>query len=66
MRYDPLGRLYEVNGNSGTTRFFYDGDALVGEYDAANNLLRRYVHGTDLKADDPIAWYEGTVFGPGL
>lgn len=62
MRYDPLGRLYETVGASGTTRFLYDGDALVGEYDGGGNLLRRYVHGTDLKADDPIAWYEGPGF----
>ncbi|MDE2442426.1 MAG: RHS repeat protein, partial [Betaproteobacteria bacterium] len=28
LRYDPLGRLYEVTGASGTTRFVWDGDAL--------------------------------------
>lgn len=62
LRYDPLGRLYEIASPTGTTRFFYDGDALIGEYDGSGNLLRRYVHGADLKADDPIAWYEGTGF----
>lgn len=62
LRYDPLGRLYETSGASGTTRFLYDGDALVGEYDTGGNLLRRYVHGTDSAADDPIAWYEGAGF----
>ena len=40
----------------------YDGDALIGEYDASGNLLRRYVHGTDAGADDPVAWYEGASF----
>ncbi len=65
MRYDPLGRLYEVAGASGTTRFLYGGDELMAEYDGSGNLLRRYVHGADLKADDPIAWYEGPGFdGP--
>lgn len=59
LKYDPLGRLYEVSGTSGTTRFLYDGDALVGEYSDTGSLLRRYVHGTDAKADDPVAWYEG-------
>lgn len=59
LRYDPLGRLYETVGSSGTTRFLYDGDALVGEYDGAGNLPRRYVHGAD---DDPVAWYEGAGF----
>ena len=35
LRYDPLGRLFQVGGGRrGTTRFLYDGDALVAEYDA--------------------------------
>jgi hypothetical protein len=62
LRYDPLGRLYEVVGASGTTRFLYAGDDLVAEYDGSGNLLRRYVHGADATADDPIAWYEGAGF----
>ena len=33
LRYDPLGRLYEVYGSdTAITRFLYDGDALVAEY----------------------------------
>lgn len=62
LRYDPMGRLYEVSGASGTTRMLYDGDALTGEYNTSGTLLRRYVHGADMKADDPIAWYEGAAF----
>ena len=62
LRYDPMGRLFEVTGPQGTTRMLYDGDALTAEFDAAGNLLRRYIHGADLKADDPIAWLEGTTF----
>ena len=62
LRYDPNGRLYEVTGASGTTRMLYDGDALTLEYDAGGTLLRRYVHGADGAADDPIAWYEGAAF----
>jgi RHS repeat-associated protein len=57
LRYDPLGRLYETTGASGTTRFLYDGDELVAEYDGAGTLLRRYVHGSSI--DDPVLWYEG-------
>jgi RHS repeat-associated protein len=57
LRYDPLGRLYETTGTSGTTRFLHDGDELVAEYDGAGNLLRRYVHGSSI--DDPVLWYEG-------
>ncbi|WP_082209329.1 RHS repeat-associated core domain-containing protein [Novosphingobium sp. B-7] len=62
LRYDPLGRLYEVVGANGTTRMLYDGDALTAEYDASSNLLRRYIHGADAKIDDPVAWYEGSAF----
>jgi hypothetical protein len=55
---DPLGRLYETGGGSaGITRFLYDGDELVAEYDGAGTTLRRYVHGPG--SDDPLAWYAG-------
>jgi len=57
VRYDPLGRLHQTTINGQTTRFLYDGDALVAEYDGAGNVLRRYVHGPG--RDEPIAWYEG-------
>ena len=40
-----------------TTRFGYDGDSLIAEYDVMNALLRRYVHGPG--ADAPLVWYEG-------
>jgi RHS repeat-associated protein len=56
--YDPLGRLFETSfGSAGATRFLYDGDQLTLEYDAAGNVLRRYVHGAG--EDDPLLWYEG-------
>jgi RHS repeat-associated protein len=58
LRYDPLGRLYEVTGASGTTRFLYDGDALVAEYDAAGARRHLYVHATG--ADTPVVWYTPT------
>jgi RHS repeat-associated protein len=45
-----------VTGPSGTTRFLYDGDRLVMEYDGAGNVLRSYVHGPG--TDEPLAWYE--------
>ena len=58
--YDPLGRLFQVTVPSGAvTRFVYDGDELVAEYDSANALLRRYVHGP--AEDDPLLWYEGST-----
>jgi RHS repeat-associated protein len=61
LRYDPMGRLYETGNsltpNATTTRFLYDGDELVAEYNSAGAVLRRYVHGSG--ADDPLVWYEG-------
>ena len=66
LRYDPLGRLYEMVGSqswSGTTRFLYDGDDLLMEYDSSGNIARRYVHGPG--TDQPLVWYEGSGFtGP--
>ena len=43
--YDPLGRLYQTVIAGTTRRFLYDGDALVGEYDGSNVLVRRFIHG---------------------
>lgn len=60
LSYDPLGRLWQVAGST-TTQLLYDGDELVGEYDAGGNLLRRYVHGAGV--DDPVVWFEGAVVG---
>lgn len=62
LSYDPLGRLWQTAGTA-TTRFLYDGDELVAEYDGLGNLLRRYVHGAGV--DDPLLWYEGASVGPG-
>ena len=58
LRYDPLGRLYEVTGGSGTRRFLHDGDALVAEYNSAGAMTDRYVHGSGA-GDDPLLWYPG-------
>ena len=59
LRYDPLGRLFESTSQSGfITRYHYDGDELVAEYDAASGaMLRRYVHGAGV--DDPLLSFEG-------
>jgi RHS repeat-associated protein len=56
LSYDPLGRLWQVSAPSGTTRFLYDGDRLIQEYDVAGTLLRFYRHGPG--TDEPIMWYE--------
>jgi RHS repeat-associated protein len=61
LRYDPLGRLYEVAAPSGTTRFLYDGDALIAEYPTSGAMLRRHAHWPG--ADVPMTTYEGSGFG---
>jgi RHS repeat-associated protein len=59
LSYDPLGRLFQITASGGAiTRFLYDGDALVAEYDAAGAMLRRHVH--NVGADVPLATYEGS------
>jgi len=60
LAYDPLGRLYQVTATNGAiTRFLYDGDALVAEYDASGAMTRRYVHWDG--ADVPILSYAGAT-----
>ena len=57
--YDPLGRLWQTSGGSaGITRFFYDGDRLIEEYDGAGTRVRVYAHGAGV--DEPLVWYELT------
>jgi RHS repeat-associated protein len=56
LAYDPLGRLWQVTSGGSTTRFLYDGDALVAEYDGSNNLIHRYVHGPGV--DNPEVAYD--------
>jgi len=58
LKYDPAGRLFQINAGTPVT-LLYDGDALVAEYDSNGSLLRRYVHGPGL--DEPLVWYEGST-----
>jgi RHS repeat-associated protein len=60
LTYDPMGRLWQVVKGAANTRFLYDGDALVGEFDSGGVLTNRYVHGSNLAADDPLLWYVGS------
>jgi RHS repeat-associated protein len=60
LSYDPLGRLYQVTASGGgVTRFLYDGDALVAEYDGSGAMTRRYLHWDG--ADVPIMAYAGAA-----
>ncbi len=57
LAYDPLGRLQTQTTRGAATAFLYDGSDVVGEYDGAGNILRRYVLGPGV--DEPVVWYEG-------
>jgi RHS repeat-associated protein len=62
--YDPLGRLFETSGGAaGITRFLYDDDALIGEYNSAGMMVHRYVHGPAKGTDDPLVWYNNPISG---
>jgi RHS repeat-associated protein len=56
LTYDPNGRLLTTTSSSVTTRYLYDGDKMVAEYDGPT-LVRRYMHGAGI--DEPVVWYEG-------
>jgi RHS repeat-associated protein len=64
ISYDPLGRLFQTSGGSfPTTRYLYDGDALVAEYDGLGVMIRRYVHWAG--ADVPVVSYpDDTLTSP--
>lgn len=51
--YDPAGRMFQM----GATRLLHDGARPMAEYDAAGNILRRYVPG--LAMDETVTAYEG-------
>ena len=44
-KYDALGRRIEKNVNGIVTRFLWDGNRLLAEYDASDNLVRNYFSG---------------------
>lgn len=56
LTYDPLGRLGRI-ATSTATQFVYSGTDMIGELDASNGFLRRYVPGPG--TDEPLLWYEG-------
>jgi RHS repeat-associated protein len=58
LGYDPFNRLAWTTGNPNLTRFAYDGEAVIAEYDYPGDLTGRYVYGPG--TDEPLVWYEGT------
>ena len=62
LLYDPIGRLRQratVGTTNVTIQSLYDGVNLIAEYDAANILQRRFVHGPGV--DEPLVQYEGVT-----
>ena len=60
IAYDPNGRLWQTSGGaSGTTRYLYDGDNLVAEYDASGTMLKRYLFGPGV--DEPVVEDSGSL-----
>jgi putative endopeptidase len=58
LAYDPNGRLWQLSAPTGTTRFEYDGDKLLEEFNTSGNWVRLYAWGPNV--DEPLVWYEGT------
>jgi RHS repeat-associated protein len=59
--YDYLGRRISktVYGSPDvTTKYCYDGDQVIAEYDGSDNLLRKYVYGPGI--DEPICMIDVT------
>ncbi|HMZ78043.1 MAG TPA: hypothetical protein PKX01_17790, partial [Rhodocyclaceae bacterium] len=60
-RYDGLGRRIEKVANGQTTRYIYDGEDILLEYNGSNVLQARYTHGPGI--DEPLS---RTPMVPGL
>ena len=56
--YDYLGRRIEKNIGGTITKYIYDGDNIIAEYDDTGALLARYVYGPNI--DEPIRLEKGT------
>ncbi|MFH1062627.1 MAG: RHS repeat-associated core domain-containing protein [Candidatus Omnitrophota bacterium] len=51
-RYDALGRRIEKDVDGQITKYVYDGEDIIAEYDANNNIIARYTHGPSI--DEPL------------
>jgi RHS repeat-associated protein len=51
-RYDGLGRRIEKNVNGKITRYVYDNEDIILEYDGEGNLIAKYIHGPGI--DEPL------------
>ena len=51
-KYNTFGRRIEKTVNGITTRFLYDGEHIIAEYDTQGNLKTKYIYGPAV--DEPI------------
>ncbi len=51
-KYDPFGRRIEKNVNGIATKYLYDGEDILLEYDGNNQIVSRYTH--ELGIDEPL------------
>jgi RHS repeat-associated protein len=61
LDYDPEGRLVRTTVNGLETNLLYNGQDLVGEYDGAGKVTRRYIFSPGM--DTPLAQYESNARG---
>jgi RHS repeat-associated protein len=55
-KHDVYGRRIEKKVDGFSTRYVYDGDQVIAEYDGNNNLLRKYIYGPGI--DQPVCMIE--------
>ena len=55
--YDGLGRRIEKNVNGTITRYVYDNEDIIAEYDGSNTLQAKYLHGPGI--DEPLRMERG-------
>lgn len=61
LRYDPMGRLYQMVAGGATTNFLHDGDAFVAEY-SGSTLQKRYLY--EPGAHTPAVSFSGSGIAP--
>ncbi|OHB79932.1 MAG: hypothetical protein A2Z25_07845 [Planctomycetes bacterium RBG_16_55_9] len=55
-KHDVDGRRIDKKVDGYSTRYVYDGDHVIAEYDGNNNLLRKYIYGPGV--DKPVCMIE--------
>ena len=56
-RYDGLGRRIEKNVNGAITRYVYDKEDIISEFNGSNSLVAKYTHGVEI--DEPLVMERG-------